>query len=158
MPSWNADQYLKFGDERTRPCRDLAAAIALPQVHRLIDLGCGPGNSTTVLAERWPDVQITGLDNASMIDVARSAQPHHRWIVDGIAEWAASEREQFDLVFSNAALQWVQDHESLYPRLFERVFPGGALAVQVPAGFNALPHRLMWELAPPDIRVRQWHS
>ena len=159
MPSWNPEQYLKFADERTRPCRDLAAAIALPQVRRLVDLGCGPGNSTSVLTERWPDAEITGLDNAtSMIDVARKAQPQHRWIVTDIAEWAANEREQFDLVFSNAALQWVPDHELVYPRLLERVGPGGALAVQVPAGFNALPHRLMRELTPPDVRVRQWHT
>src|SRR5262245_6344679 len=159
MPSWNADQYLKFADERTRPCRDLVAAIALLQVSRLIDLGCGPGNSTNVLAERWPDAQITGLDNAtSMIDVARSAQPHYRWIVNDITEWAAKEREQFDLVFSNAAMQWVPDHELIYPRLFEVVSPGGALAVQVPAGVNALPHRLMLELAPPDIHVRPSHT
>src|SRR5262245_15714366 len=118
MPSWNADQYLKFADERTRPCRDLVAAIDLSSVGQLIDLGCGPGNSTSVLAEHWPEAQITGLDNATaMIDVARSAQPLHRWIVGEIAQWAMNEREQFDLVFSNAALQWVPDHASLYTRL-----------------------------------------
>src|SRR5215467_1634916 len=134
MPSWNADQYLKFADERTRPCRDLLAAIDLPSVHQLIDLGCGPGNSTTALADRWPGAEITGLDNASsMIGVAENAQPQHRWMVREIAEWAMNERDQFDLVFSNAALQWVPDHASLYPRLIDRVRPGGALAVQIPA-------------------------
>jgi trans-aconitate 2-methyltransferase len=159
MPSWNAAQYLKFADERTRPCRDLVAAIALPHVHWLIDLGCGPGNSTRVLADRWPDAKITGLDNATaMIDVARTEQPQHRWIVRDIAEWAANEREQFDLVFSNAALQWVEDHVALYPKLMQRVAPGGAFAAQIPADFDALPHRLMRELVPPGVVVREWHS
>jgi len=159
MPSWNADQYLKFADERTRPCRDLLAAIDLPSVHQLIDLGCGPGNSTTALADRWPGAEITGLDNASsMIGVAENAQPQHRWMVREIAEWAMNERDQFDLVFSNAALQWVPDHASLYPRLIDRVRPGGALAVQIPANSDALPHRLMRELAPSGLRVREWHA
>jgi len=159
MPTWSADQYLKFEGERTRPCRDLLAAIDLPSVHQIVDLGCGPGNSTSVLAGRWPDAQITGLDNArSMIEVAQSARPQDRWMVRDITEWAANERDQFDLVFSNAALQWVPDHASLYARLFERVRPGGVLAIQIPANFDALPHRLMRELAPRDIRVKEWHA
>ena len=159
MPTWNAGQYLKFAEERTRPCSDLAATVALPRVRRAIDLGCGPGNSTKVLSERWPDAEITGLDNsAAMIDVARTQQPQHRWIVREISEWAANEREQFDVVFSNAALQWVADHAALYPRLLARVRPGGALAVQIPAGFDARPHRLMRELALAHVPVKEWHA
>ena len=159
MPSWNAEQYLKFADERTRPCRDLVAAIDLRQVRRVIDLGCGPGNSTTVLSNRWPDAQVIGLDNAtSMIDGARNSLPQHRWLVREIAEWAVTERDQFDVVFSNAALQWVPDHASLYPKLLDRVAAGGALAVQIPANFDALPHRLMRELAPPGLQVKEWHA
>ena len=114
MPTWNANQYLKFVEERTRPCRDLLAGIALPRVRRVIDLGCGPGNSTSVLAERWPQADITGLDSAvSMIDVARREQPQHRWMVGDISEWAANETERFDIVFSNAALHWLPDHATL---------------------------------------------
>jgi trans-aconitate 2-methyltransferase len=159
MPSWNADQYLKFEQERTRPCRDLAAGINLGQVRRAIDLGCGPGNSTRVLVQRWPDAEITGLDNAaSMIEVARREQPQRAWILRDIAEWAANESEQFDLVFSNCALQWVGDHASLYPKLMQRVLPGGALAVQIPADFEALPHRLMREVSPPGVHVKEWYS
>jgi trans-aconitate 2-methyltransferase len=158
MPTWNADQYLKFEDERTRPCRDLVASVSLKTVDRLIDLGCGPGNSTRVLAGRWPDAEITGLDSAvSMIDVAKREQPERRWVVEDITEWVSSETGKFDLVFSNAALQWVPDHASLYPSLFERLNTGGALAVQIPADFNALPHRIMRELAP-SARVKEWHS
>ena len=159
MPSWNADQYLKFADERTQPCRDLVARIGAASVQSVIDLGCGPGNSTAVLAQRWPGAAITGLDNsASMIDAARHEHPAHRWIARDISEWAANETERFDIVFSNAALQWVPDHASLYPRLLARVRSGGALAVQIPADFDALPHRLMRELAPPGVFVKEWRS
>jgi trans-aconitate 2-methyltransferase len=159
VPTWNADQYLKFAEERTRPCRDLAAAIAKSNARRVIDLGCGPGNSTAVLAERWPDANIDGLDKAtSMIDVARAEQPKRRWIVRDISDWAANEHEQFDVVFSNAALQWVDNHEWLFLRLLQRVSPGGALAVQIPADFNAPPHQLMRELAPPGSKPKHWHS
>src|SRR2546427_2739888 len=123
MPTWNADQYRKFEEERTQPCRDLVGRIGLGDVRQVIDLGCGPGNSTRVLAERWPDAQITGLDDsASMIEDARRKQPHHQWIVEDITRWAEKpSSEAFDLVFSNAALQWVSDHASLYPKLFARV-------------------------------------
>src|SRR5207244_4778651 len=159
MPTWNADQYLKFADERTQPCRDLVARIGAANVHSVIDLGCGPGNSTAVLAERWPGAEITGLDSSSsMIDVARREQPTHRWIARDISEWAANETELFDIVFSNAALHWVPDHATLYPRLLSRVRAGGALAVQIPADFNALPQQLIRELAPPGLRVKEWHS
>jgi len=159
MPTWNADQYLKFADQRTRPCRDLVSAISLSDVRRAIDLGCGPGTSTRVLAERWPDAEIAGLDNSKpMIQVAQNEQPERSWIVRDIAEWAAEENGgQFDLVFSNAALHWVDRHDWLFPRLIERVRPGGVLAVQMPADINALPHQLMRDLSPPGVRVKGWH-
>jgi trans-aconitate 2-methyltransferase len=158
MPTWNADQYLKFTEERTRPCHDLVGAIRAANVRKIIDLGCGPGNSTEVLARRWPEAEITGLDNAlSMIDVARREQPQHRWTVADITEWASKETEQYDIVFSNAALQWVDDHASVYPKLFDRLRPGGALAVQIPSDFNALSHRLMREVAPPGLHVKEWY-
>jgi trans-aconitate 2-methyltransferase len=111
MPGWNPSQYLKFADERTRPCRDLAARIAVTNVRRVIDLGCGPGNSTAVLHERWPHAEFTGLDSSvEMIESARRAYPAQRWMVDDIARWAAVQDGKYDVVFSNAALQWVEDH------------------------------------------------
>jgi trans-aconitate 2-methyltransferase len=159
MPTWNAHQYLKFADERTRPCRDLAAAIVLPRVRRIIDIGCGPGNSSRVLAERWPNAEITGLDSSqAMIEVAAREQPQYRWIVRDISEWAANEHEHYDLVFSNAALQWVDDHGSLCPKLLRKLTPGGAVAAQIPANFDALPHRLMREIAPAGVIVKEWHA
>jgi trans-aconitate 2-methyltransferase len=163
MPTWNATQYLKFGDERTRPSRDLAARIAVAQPARVIDLGCGPGNSTEVLAERWPGADITGLDNsARMIESAQAAHPTHRWMAAEIAEWAAAEGgetfdESFDVVFSNAALQWLPDHAWLLPRLMRRVAPGGALAFQMPA-HDSPAHRIMRAMADEiALRVADWH-
>ena len=166
MPAWNPNQYLKFAEERTQPCRDLAARIVVDNVRRVIDLGCGPGNSTAVLRERWPDAEFTGLDNSTeMIDRARREYPGQRWIAGGISDWAVAGDGQFDVVFSNAALQWVDDHAALYPRLLARVAPGGALAIQIPGNIDALPHRLMREVAAspqwsrwfPPVKVREWH-
>jgi trans-aconitate 2-methyltransferase len=173
VPTWNADQYLIFGDERTRPCRDLAARVALASSRRIIDLGCGPGNSTEVLASQWPGAELTGLDSSrEMVDAARRAHrghPARRWIVGDIAEWAAGEDGAFDLVFSNAALQWVGEHATLYPRLLSRAALGGALAVQVPINQDGFAHRAMRELAAsepwrhtllpsgPPAGVREWH-
>jgi trans-aconitate 2-methyltransferase len=159
MPTWNADQYLKFADERIRPCKDLVYRIGISDAKRIIDLGCGPGNSASVLAERWPGAEIAGVDSSrAMIDVAQREQPQRRWIVSDISDWTGAEQARFDLVFSNAALQWLPDHASLYPRLLERVAPGGAFAAQIPADFNALPHQLMRELAPPNVHAKEWHS
>jgi trans-aconitate 2-methyltransferase len=169
MPGWNPNQYLKFAEERTQPCRDLAARIQVANVHRAIDLGCGPGNSTAVLRERWPEAEFTGLDSSAvMIERARREwpeSPRQHWIAGDISEWAAESGEQFDMVFSNAALQWVEDHAAVYPRLLARVAPGGALAIQIPGNIDALPHRLMREVAAspawhhlfPPGRVREWH-
>lgn len=166
MPTWNADQYLRFGDERTQPCRDLVARIALASPRRIIDLGCGPGNSTEVLAKRWPAAELTGLDSSpEMIDAARGMYPERRWVVRDIAAWATGDDGPFDVVFSNAAMQWVDDHATTYPRLLTRAASGGALAVQVPCNYGAPAHRLMRELAESDGwrarlpagGVREWH-
>jgi trans-aconitate 2-methyltransferase len=166
MPSWNSDQYLKFAEERTRPCHDLAGRIFVESARRIVDLGCGPGNSTEVLAKRWPDAEITGIDNAAaMIGTARREQPQHQWIESEIAAWANAEARIFEVVFSNAALQWVPNHETTIPRLLARTAPGGVLAFQVPANFDAPAHSLMRSMASssawlgqlPAGRVREWH-
>jgi trans-aconitate 2-methyltransferase len=132
MPSWDPGQYVKFLDERTRPSRDLCARIDLAAPARVLDVGCGPGNSTRVLRERWPDADLAGLDSSpDMIAQARADRPDGTWI---LADAAAFEPEgDWDVVFSNAALQWLPDHERLLPRLLGWVAPGGCLAVQMPA-------------------------
>ncbi len=166
MPDWNPNQYLKFAEERTRPCRDLAAHIAVANVQRVMDLGCGPGNSTAVLRERWPDAEFSGLDSsAGMIARAGREYPGHRWVQGDISQWAAGGDGRFDVVFSNAAMQWVEEHAVVYPQLLTHVAPGGALAIQIPGNIDALPHRLMREVAAsptwsfwfPQGKVREWH-
>lgn len=148
MPTWDSDQYLKFARERTQPAIDLAARIALNAPARVIDLGCGTGNSTAIVAHRWPDAAITGLDSsAAMLAKAREAFPQWQWIEDDIARWHAEPETPFDLIYSNAALQWLPDHRHTLVRLLDFVAPAGALAMQMPANLDAAPHRLMRELA-----------
>jgi trans-aconitate 2-methyltransferase len=162
MPTWDAGRYLRFADERTQPCRDLVARIPLAAPRRVIDLGCGPGNSTAVLEARWPEADLIGLDSsATMVARAREDFPDREWIHGDINSWQAD--EPFDVVFSNAALQWVPNHHELLPRLHGQLAEGGVLAVQVPGDPEAIPHRLMRELAAsPEWRthfrrpVRQW--
>lgn len=146
MPSWDADQYLRFSSERTQPARDLAARIAIAEPERIIDLGCGPGNSTAILRLRWPTAEIHGLDNSrEMIAAASESYPQGKWILADAATWAAE--VPFDIVFSNAALQWLPHHSTLFPHLFLQVVAGGALAVQMPAHFNSPLHREIIETA-----------
>jgi trans-aconitate 2-methyltransferase len=163
MTTWDSEQYLRFAEERTRPCRDLAARVALASPRAIVDLGCGPGNSAAVLRERWPGTDVTGIDNApDMLARARRDHPDFRWEEGDIGSWRPG--QTFDLVFSNAALQWVPDHAALLPRLLSYVAEGGALAFQMPANFDAPAHRLMRELAAtPRFQdalsgpVREWH-
>ena len=152
MPTWNPAKYLQFAEERSRPCHDLAARVKIATPRAIIDLGCGPGNSTEVLAGRWPDAEITGLDSSpDMIAAARERHPAANWIVGDIAAWAGGEPASFDLIFSNAALQWVRRQDEVLPQLFRRVRPGGALAVQVPSNWNAPAHAEMRALAESPV-------
>jgi len=131
MPIWNPAQYLKFGAERTRPSLDLCARIP-GSPGRILDLGCGPGNSTAVLRERWPEAELAGLDSsAEMIAQARASHPAGSWILAGAEGYVPP--EALDLVFSNAVLQWLPDHQRLLPRIMGWLAPGGCLAVQMPA-------------------------
>jgi trans-aconitate 2-methyltransferase len=146
MPKWDAEQYLKFGDERTQPVRDLVSRIQLAMPLRIIDLGCGPGNSTEELRKRWPAAIVTGLDSsAEMVERARQAFPEGSWLSGDAATWVAS--EPYDLVFSNAMLHWVKNHEAVCPRLLEQVAEGGALAFQVPAHYDSPLHREILEVS-----------
>jgi trans-aconitate 2-methyltransferase len=146
MPSWDADLYLKFAGERTQPAVDLISRISLVDASRIIDLGCGPGNSTAMLRQRWPAAEIIGLDNSrEMISAASLAHPDWAWLEGDIATWTAA--VPFDLVFSNAALHWVANHAEVMPHLLRQVLPQGALAIQMPAHFRSPVHKLMIETA-----------
>jgi trans-aconitate 2-methyltransferase len=144
--SWDPQLYLTFAGERTRPAADLAARVEVPDPQSVIDLGCGPGNSTAVLLARWPAARLTGLDaDPDMLAAARRSDAGVRWVLADAAAWDPA--EGFDVVFSNALLQWVPDHAAVVPRLFRAVNPGGALAFQVPAHLESPLHRHMLELA-----------
>jgi trans-aconitate 2-methyltransferase len=146
MKDWSARQYLKFEDERTWPVRDLLAAVPATEVRRAVDIGCGPGNSTEVLAAAFPGAAITGLDSSpDMIDAARRRLPQFRFEVAGIDAW--DEPGSWDVMLANAALQWVPDHAILLPRLLGKLAPGGSLAVQMPNNLDEPAHRLMREVA-----------
>ncbi|MET0742564.1 MAG: trans-aconitate 2-methyltransferase [Microvirga sp.] len=146
MTDWNAAQYLKFEDQRTRPSVDLLARVPLSDVARCVDLGCGPGNSTEVLAGRFPKAEITGIDTSQdMLEKARARLPGLRFEKADIAAWRPTDR--YDLIFSNAALQWVPNHAALLPRLASFLSPGGCLAVQVPNNLDEPSHALMREVA-----------
>lgn len=132
MPDWKPNVYLKFEKERTQPSIDLAARVEPGLMRRIIDIGCGPGNSTAVLRRRWPEVGVTGLDNSeAMLEHARQRDPGVRWVCADIAG-KLPDLGVFDLVFSNAALQWVPGLQQVIPTLFGMVAKGGTLAVQVP--------------------------
>lgn len=144
--AWEPDRYLQFSDERLRPAVDLLARVPLGRPVQILDLGCGAGNVTRLLAERWPESRLTGLDSSpEMLARARSALPGVRFELTGVEHWMPE--EPLDLLFSNAALHWVEHHESLFPRLMDNLAPGGVLAVQMPGNFDAPSHRLIRELA-----------
>src|SRR4051812_39204945 len=128
MPSWSSAAYLKFLDERMRPARDMLARVALADPRDIVDLGCGPGASTELLRERWSQARVLGLDSSTdMIATARAKHSDGEWLEADISSPAWLAGRSFDLLFSNAALQWVPDHAALLPRLFGAVNPGGVL-------------------------------
>jgi trans-aconitate 2-methyltransferase len=144
--AWDAEHYLRFSDARTLPAIDLLSRIALAAPHRVVDLGCGPGNSTAPLKARWPAAQVTGIDSSEeLLSAARRDHPGIDFVEADIAAWSAA--EPVDVVFANASLQWVGDHERLMPRLFGEVAPGGVLAVQMPRNHDFATHRLMRQVA-----------
>lgn len=143
---WKPDLYLKFEDERTRPPRDLLAQIPLTHPRRVVDIGCGPGNSTELLVERWPDADVLGIDSSpAMVRKAGERLPAARFEQADIASWQPPEGTQ--VLFGNAVFQWVPDHPAVLARLIEALPDGGVLAVQLPDNVNEPSHRLMVEAA-----------
>jgi trans-aconitate 2-methyltransferase len=144
--SWSAKQYVAFEDERTRPVRDLLNALPPIDARSVIDLGCGPGNSTEVLAQRYPQARTAGIDSSpDMIEAARARLPHIQFAVQDLQAW--EDVGPFDVILANAVFQWVPDHEVLLPSLVRKLRPGGALAVQMPDNLQDPAHRMMREVA-----------
>ncbi|MEP6885506.1 MAG: trans-aconitate 2-methyltransferase [Gammaproteobacteria bacterium] len=144
--SWSARQYLTFEDERTRPVRDLLSALPPMEARSVIDLGCGPGNSTEVLSARFPNAAVRGIDSSpDMIAAARRRLPRVQFSIGGIEEW--TDAGPFEVILANAVLHWVPNHATLLPALVAKLAGGGALAVQMPDNLDGPAHRLMREVA-----------
>jgi trans-aconitate 2-methyltransferase len=144
--SWSAKQYLAFEDERTRPVRDLLSAVPTTSARLVIDLGCGPGNSTEVLAARFPDAAVHGIDSsADMIASARRRLPRAQFSLASIEAW--TDGGPFDVILANAVLHWLPNHSTLLPELAAKLVTGGSLAIQMPDNLDVPAQRLMREIA-----------
>ncbi len=144
--SWNPEQYLKFSDHRLRPAVDLLNRIDVAEPRLIYDLGCGAGNVTRLLRARWPKARIIGVDSSSaMLGKARGASSDIEWVQADLADWVAE--APADVIFSNAALHWLDGHAALFPALLGNLAAGGALAVQMPRNHGAPSHTGMMEAA-----------
>ncbi len=146
MEDWRPEDYLRFGDERGRPARDLLARIPLKAPELVYDLGCGPGNSTALLHEAYPQAKLVGLDNSkTMLAKARKDLPQAQFMEADIAAWPGDPNA--DLLYANASFQWVPDHVSVLLRLLKGLKARGVLALQMPDNLDEPSHRLMRETA-----------
>jgi len=138
MP-WDPAQYLKFAGPRLRPALDLLQRIDAEAPNIVYDLGAGAGNVTRLIAARWPEARITGVDSsAEMLAKAAAESPQIAWQHTDLGAWRASAAP--DVIYSNAALHWLDDHDRLFPAVFDQLAPGGVLAVQIPRNFAAPSH------------------
>ena len=152
MQDWNPALYLRFAQERTRPAAELLARVPfLQQTERqlqVVDLGCGPGNSTELLLNAFPKARVLGIDHSpAMLEAARKALVQAHFEGADIATWGPAADAAPDLIFANASLQWTGGHERLIPRLLSFLQPGGVLAIQMPDNRQEASHRLMREVA-----------
>jgi trans-aconitate 2-methyltransferase len=131
MKDWNPDLYLQFDQQRTQPSVDLVSRISVQNPAKIIDIGCGPGNSTSVLARKWKHADILGIDySGTMIEKAKKSYPAQKWLECDITKWETNEK--YDIVFSNAAIQWIFNHRLLLSRICTLIDTNGTLAFQIP--------------------------
>lgn len=141
---WNPQQYLKFSGHRLRPAADLLMRIPDFEVRNVADLGAGAGNR--LIKERWPGAIVVGVEgSAEMVAAGKKAAPEVEWLHQDLGSWQPA--HTYDVIYSNAALHWLPDHERLFPSLMGKVEPGGILAVQMPRNFDAPSHLLIAETA-----------
>lgn len=151
MSEWNSKQYLKFERERTQPAIDLVKSIDKETPERIVDIGCGPGNSTAQLRRRFPNAYILGIDNSE--DMIETAQKNNSGIDFALCDASCGLNSldgKFDIVFSNACIQWIPDHEKLIPEMMSLLKDGGILAVQIPMNYNEPIHRIIKEIADSE--------
>ena len=144
---WDPAIYLEFADERARPFGDLLVQVLADAPDRVVDLGCGPGQLTASLADRWPLADILGVDSSAEMIARAQAYAHHHleFVVQDLRAWRPD--APVDVIVSNATLQWVPEHRRLLPALLAALAPGGWLAFQVPGNFDEPSHQLLHELA-----------
>lgn len=136
---WDAKQYLKYSEERFRPALDLMSRIKQDHTRLIYDLGCGTGHITKLLQERWPNAKVIGVDNSEdMLKQAHEVAPEIKWVKADVAHWQPDHAP--DIIFSNAALQWLEHHETLIPKLFSMLAADGVLAIQMPRNFKSPSH------------------
>ena len=151
--AWDPQQYLAFAAPRLQPAVDLLARIPLAAPASVVDLGCGPGNVTPLLRQRWPDAEIIGLDNSDEMPArARATGTDAAFEKADVSNWQPD--RNFDVIYSNAALQWIAGHETLFPHVAAQVAPGGVLAIQIPRNFEAPSHSIMLDV----IRDGPWRE
>ena len=144
--TWDPTQYLRYDVERSQPTRDLIAAVGEYNPTDIVDLGCGTGNSTALLASRWPDASLVGIDaSPEMLGRASQSGLMATWQHADIAKWKPS--QPVDLIFSNATLHWLDHHNTLFPDLIASLSEGGMLAVQMPNNFSQPSHTLIRDIA-----------
>lgn len=146
MLDWNPDLYLKFGKERTLPAKDLISRIHTENPVRILDIGCGSGNSTNELKLKWPNSEIIGIDNSSaMIEKAKLLYPDMEFkLMDATKD--LSSLGKFDIVFSNAAIQRMENHEDLLKSWIGLINTGGSLAIQMPLIDSLKAQKALYEL------------
>lgn len=139
---WDPNQYLKFADHRLRPALELLERVPLPGPRAIYDLGCGSGHVTRLMSQRWPSAEIWGVDQSpQMLAKAAGELSPVNWMEADIRDWVPPGAP--DLIYSNATLQWLDDHCELFPRLMSYLSPGGCLAVQMPLSWDLPSHQLM---------------
>lgn len=162
MTDWNSNLYLKFRNERTQPAIDLVHRIRIENPKKIVDIGCGPGNSTLVLNQRFPQADVLGVDNSpNMIAAARKDFPEMQFEICDASQDLSKLARDFDVVFSNACIQWIPDHHTLLRNLMDLLKPGGVLAVQTPMNYREPIHQVIgqvttsekWKMHFPAARI-----
>ncbi len=171
--NWDPAQYQRFGSHRLRPALDLLAQVAHDEPRLVYDVGTGRGQIARLMAERWPGARVVGTDTSPEMLEAAAAEPGAvEWVEHDVRTWDPPQPP--DIIFSNAVLHWVDDHDILLPRLAASLNPGGVLAVQMPLSWWEPSHRLMRETrdvfqlgssalrqlpqAPPVAQPEDYHS
>lgn len=155
MSDWNSAQYSKFVKERTQPSLDLISRISNLEPDNILDIGCGPGNSTAALEKAFPNAQILGVDSSEdMLGKARASHPDIRFekclVPDGLTQL----REQYDLIFSNACIHWIPGQVHLLQTIFSKMKPGATLAIQIPLTQKAPFYQSLYRL----VDAPQWKA